>query len=62
MGSVGFQRLQLEELRARLRKMSDEELIRFGRAAAGMCSPEANFGHAPRRVFVAILRRANRKA
>lgn len=45
-------------VRARLRKMSDEELIRFGRAAAGMCSPEANFGHAPRRVFVEQLQEA----
>jgi len=31
---VGFQPLQLEEVRARIRKMSDQELIRFGRAAA----------------------------
>lgn len=58
MGSVGFQPFQLEEVRARLRKMSDEELIRFGRAAAGMCSPQANFGHAPRSVFVEQLREA----
>jgi hypothetical protein len=29
--------IDLEELRARLRKMSDEELIRFGKAARFMC-------------------------
>ena len=58
MGSVGFQPFQLESLRERLRKMSDDELVRFGRAAAGMCSPEANFGHAPRTVFVEQLREA----
>jgi hypothetical protein len=34
MGSVGFQPLQIEEVRARLRKMTDEALIRFGRASA----------------------------
>jgi hypothetical protein len=52
MDSVGFQPFQLESLRARLRKNA-EKLIRFGRAATGMCSPEANFGHPPRSVFVA---------
>jgi hypothetical protein len=57
MSSVGFQPFQMEELRARLGEMSDEELIRFGRAAAGMCSPEANFGR-PRAVFVEQLREA----
>jgi hypothetical protein len=50
--------LQLEEVRARLRKMSDADLIRFGRAAAGMCSPEANFGRPPRQVFVEQLEEA----
>jgi hypothetical protein len=43
MGSVGFQPLKLEELRARLRKMSDEDLLRFGRAAASLCRPEEQF-------------------
>jgi hypothetical protein len=33
MGPVGFQPLQLEEMRSRLRKMRDVELVRFGRAA-----------------------------
>lgn len=42
----------------RLRKLNDDELLRFGRAAAGMCSPEAKFGHAPRQVFVEQLREA----
>ncbi len=58
MDAVGFQPFQLESLRTRLRKMRDAELIRFGRAAAGMCSPEANFGHAPRQVFVEQLNEA----
>jgi|HubBroStandDraft_4_1064222.scaffolds.fasta_scaffold89159_1 hypothetical protein len=34
MGSVGFQPLQIDEVRARLRKMTDEALIRYGRASA----------------------------
>jgi hypothetical protein len=58
MGSVGFQPLQIEEVRVRLRKMSDTDLIRFGRAAAGMCSLEANFGRPPRQVFVEQLEEA----
>jgi len=28
---------ELEELRARLRKMSDDDLIRFGKAARSLC-------------------------
>ena len=52
MDSAGFQPLQLEQWREGLRKMSDEELSNFGRAALGMCSPEANFGHPPRSIFV----------
>lgn len=58
LSSVGFQPFPLDSLRARLRKMSDEELTRFGRAATGVCSPEASFGHAPRQVFVEQLSEA----
>jgi hypothetical protein len=39
-------------------KLSDAELIRYGRASAGMCSLEANFGEPPRQVFVEQLREA----
>jgi hypothetical protein len=35
----------LNELRERLRKMSDAELLRFGQAAKYMCSSHANFGN-----------------
>jgi hypothetical protein len=45
----------LESYRARLRKMSDEELIREGKAARYLCSPMANFGKPPRKVFVVQL-------
>jgi hypothetical protein len=36
MGSVGFQHFELETLRVRLRKMSDEVLLRFGRPATSV--------------------------
>jgi hypothetical protein len=52
MGSVAFQPFQLEEVRPRLRKLSDAELLGFGRAAASLCRPEEQFGHPPRQVFV----------
>lgn len=52
------QPLDLEELRARLRKMNDAELRRFGRASRFMCSPEANFGKPPRENFVVQLNEA----
>ena len=58
MSSVGFQPLQLEAVRARLRKMSDADLLRFGRAAASLCRPKEQFGHPPRAVFVEQLREA----
>jgi hypothetical protein len=44
--------IDLEQLRARLRKMTDSELRRFGRAARFMCSPGANLGRPPRECFV----------
>ena len=48
----------LEALRARLRRMSDKALLRFGQAARYMCSPAANLGKRPRKVFVIQLREA----
>jgi hypothetical protein len=34
----------IEQIRARLRKMSDHELRKFGRAASDMADPKKNFG------------------
>jgi hypothetical protein len=50
--------IDLDELRARLRKMTDAELIAFGKAARYMCSPAANLGQPPREPFVIQLREA----
>ena len=53
--------IDLEELRARLRRMDDAELIRFGKAGAFLCSPAAQpFGgkYPPRREFVIQLEAA----
>jgi hypothetical protein len=58
MSSVGFQPLQPENVRARLSKMSDADLMRFGRAAASLCRPGEQFGHPPRQVFVDQLKAA----
>jgi len=44
--------IDVEAFRARLRKMTDEELIRQGKAGRYMCSPQANLGKPPRRCFV----------
>lgn len=52
------QRLDIEALRARLQKMDDAALRRFGRAARFMRSPEANFGKTPRENFVIQLNEA----
>ena len=39
--------LDVEAFRARLRKMTDAQLLRYGKAARYMCSPDAYFGEAP---------------
>lgn len=44
--------VDLDAYRARLRKMTDEELIREGKAGRYMCSPIANLGKPPRKCFV----------
>lgn len=60
--SVGFSgnenEVDLESLRARLRKMSSAELERFGRAAQYTYSPRANMGKAPRKIFQIQLNEA----
>ena len=48
--------IDLEEFRARLRKMTDGELLRYGKAARYMNSPAAYFGNGPRETFVIQLR------
>ena len=62
LSSVGFSsnggEVDLESLRARLRKKSDAELQRDIRAGEYMCSPHANFGKPPRQTFVIQLREA----
>lgn len=50
--------IDLEVLRTRLQKMSDADLLRFGKAARNLCSPEANLGKSPRKAFVIQLREA----
>jgi hypothetical protein len=58
---AGEHELDLEALRARLRRMSDRELLRFGKSARYMCSPEANLGQEPRQAFVIQLREAEKE-
>jgi hypothetical protein len=50
--------VDMDELRARLRKMTDADLIAFGKAARYMCSPAANLRQPPREPFVIQLREA----
>jgi hypothetical protein len=50
--------IDLDQLRARLHRMDDAALLRFGRAAKYMCSPDANIGKDPRPEFVLQLREA----
>jgi hypothetical protein len=59
--SVGFTEIDLESLRTRLRKMNDQELLRYGRAAKSMCSPDAYFGQPPRQAFLIQLDEARKE-
>jgi hypothetical protein len=50
--------LNVDEPRKRLRKMSNEELRKFGKAARYMVSPTANMGKPPLPAFVPQLEEA----
>jgi hypothetical protein len=52
--SNAFNVLDLDELRERLRKMSDNDLIKFGKDCAFLCSPKQNFGKPPDKVWSVI--------
>jgi hypothetical protein len=58
MQSIQLATLDVEALRTRLRKMSDEELRKFGTAARYMVSPTANMGKPPLPAFVLQLEEA----
>jgi hypothetical protein len=45
----------VESLCSRLRRMNDEELLRFGQAAKFMCSPKANMEKPPPKEFIIQL-------
>ena len=51
----------VDELRERLRKMSDAELRTFGQAAQHMVSPKANPDQAPPELFVIQLDEARKE-
>ena len=55
---AGEQPLEAEELRAWLRRMSDEELRAFGETARHRRSLEANGGEPPNEIFVVQLHEA----
>jgi hypothetical protein len=52
--------LDLDALRAHLRVMSDQMLLRWGEATARLCRPEANLGAPRREVLVVQLRKHGR--
>jgi hypothetical protein len=55
MQSIQLADFDRDALRTRLRKMSDEELREFGKAARYMTSPGANMGKPPLPTFVLQL-------
>jgi hypothetical protein len=58
MQSIQLATLDVDALRARLRKMTNEELVEFGKAARYMVSPTANIGKPPLPTFVLQLEEA----
>jgi hypothetical protein len=55
MESIRLTTLDVDALRTRLRKMPDEELREFGKAARYMVSGKANMGKPPLPTFVLSL-------
>jgi hypothetical protein len=49
--------IDLDKLRDHLRKMPNDEQRKFGKAAALMCTPEANLGKAPHQDLLLNLKR-----
>jgi hypothetical protein len=48
----------VEVFRARLRKMSDKDLVQYGKDCAFLCSPARNFGKPPLPMWAMRLREA----
>jgi hypothetical protein len=58
MQAIGTQNDDLEKHRELLRKMTDKQLLEYGRACRHMCTPEANLGKPPQESSVIHLREA----
>jgi hypothetical protein len=58
MQSIRLADFDVEGLRTRLTKMSDDQLRSFGKAARYMVSPTANMGNPPLLAFVVQLQEA----
>ena len=58
MGSINTTGFNIEQLRERLRSMSDEDLLKFDKSARWLCDPKNNYGKPPREGFVIQLREA----
>ena len=58
MQEIQLTAFDVNQLRQRLQKMTDDELREFGKAAAYMCSPKASLGKPPREAFVVQLAEA----
>jgi hypothetical protein len=58
MQEIQLMTFDVNQLRERLQKMTDQELRKFGRAAEHMVSPEGNRGRPPRETFVIQLAEA----
>jgi len=52
---------QIEVLRTRLQKMSDQELMQFGQAAKLMCLPGANLGEPQHQMLIIKLEEARKE-
>lgn len=50
--------VDVDVLRERLRRMTDEQLLGFGKAARYKCTPKANLGRPPLEPFLIQLREA----
>ena len=54
--SIADEPFDLENVRKRLAKFTDAELMEYGKAARYMCTPEAHLGKPPRDIDLTLLR------
>jgi hypothetical protein len=58
---IGTDNFDIDQLRERLHKMTDKQLLEFGKNVRYLCGPEANFGKPPLQAWSIQLEEAKQE-